>query len=106
MSYNNNVELIINSTQTTTSTRTSTSSTRTHQGGGGNTLVECVLCNKKVQSSKIQLLSCSVKFVDYFSVCSDCAQEDGIDKSTVDFSLTTTTTESNTNAKITSVTNK
>jgi len=100
MSYNNNVELIINSTQTTTST----SSTRTHQGAGGNTLVECVLCNKKVQSSKIQLLSCSVKCVDYFRVCSDCAQEDGIDKSTVDFSLTTT--DSNTNAKITSVTNK
>lgn len=104
MSYNNNVELIINSTQTTTSTSTSSSSTRTHQGAGGNTLVECVLCNKKVQSSKIVLLSCSVKCVDYFRVCSDCAQEDGIDKSTVDFSLTTT--ESNTNAKITSVTNK
>ena len=102
MSYNNNVELIINSTQTTTSTSTSSSSTRTHQGAGGNTLVECVLCNKKVQSSNIQLLSCSVKCVDYFSVCSDCAQEDGIDKSTVDFSLT----DSNTNAKITSVTNK
>ena len=88
--YNNNSEIVVESS---TSVETDTSPKQT------DTLVECVLCNKKVSESSIQLLTCSVKCVDYFRVCSACIAQDDQDKSTVDFSFTDSTTNTTNTTK-------
>ena len=79
------------STTVTTSTSTNNSNSTINTNTNTNTnsnIIECCMCHNKIPSSRMSFLSCSVKDIDYLSICDNCMNIDNSenDKSRDDFS--------------------
>ena len=77
-------------TSTSTNNNNSTINTNTSTNTNTNTnIIECCMCHNKIPSSRMSFLSCSVKDIDYLSICDNCMNIDNSenDKSRDDFSF-------------------